>query len=168
MRLFIAVLLNDETKAALTLAQAAMKKAGVRGRFAPEENLHLTLAFLGEWPDPEGVLDAMETVRFRAFPLRLEGLGCFGDTWWAGLGESGELAALAGRLRRALADAGIPFDRKRFRAHITLLRRASFPENAPVLAVPEASMTVRRVSLMRSERGKSGMIYTELGGVNAL
>jgi len=168
VRLFIAVKLNEEMRTALTLAQAALRKAGVRGRFTPEENLHLTLAFLGERPDPESVLDVMADVPFRAFPLRLDGLGCFGDTWWAGLRESDELAAYAGKLRRALAEAGIPFDRKRFRPHITLLRRAVFPDGAPPagLSAPEASMTVRRVSLMRSERGRRGMIYTEQGFTN--
>ena len=33
----------------------------------------------------------------------------------------------------------------------------------PGVTVPEVSMTAERVSLMRSERGKNGMIYTELG-----
>jgi 2'-5' RNA ligase len=33
----------------------------------------------------------------------------------------------------------------------------------PGVAVPEARMTVERVVLMRSDRGKDGMIYTEVG-----
>ena len=103
---------------------------------------------------------------FAPFPLRLEGFGCFDDLYWCGLGEEAALEAYVRRLRRALADAGIPFDRKRFSPHITLLRRAKAPR-MPALTVPAAEMTVERVSLMRSDRGGSGMIYTELGAVGA-
>jgi 2'-5' RNA ligase len=75
---------------------------------------------------------------------------------------------VARRVRRALAEAGIPFDRKRFVPHITVLRRAELGRcGLPALTVPSARMTVRRISLMRSDRGKSGMIYTELGAVEA-
>ena len=73
-----------------------------------------------------------------------------------------KLSALAKRVRHALATAGIPFDRKRFNPHITLLRRASVGKMPPACAAP-ASMTVNGFSLMRSERGGEGMIYTELG-----
>ena len=165
MRLFIAILLSDGMKDALSDAQNAMFDRGVRGSFTPEENLHLTLAFIGEYPDAQRALDALSSVSFTPFELRLDGIGCFGDLWWAGLAESAALAAVARRVRRALAEAGIPFDKKRFSPHITLLRRAS--GKMPGIALRQASMTVRAVSLMRSERGRSGMLYTELGTVEA-
>ena len=125
MRLFIAIRLSEEMKEALVDAQNAMYDRGVRGSFSPEENLHLTLAFIGEYPEAEPVLDALSDLRFRPFALTLDGVGCFGDLWWAGVGESAALKAVARRVRRALAEAGIPFDRKRFAPHVTLLRRAS-------------------------------------------
>ena len=52
-------------------------------------------------------------MRFTPFTLSLDGVGCFGDLWWAGVQESAPLAALARRVRRALAENGIPFDRPR-------------------------------------------------------
>ena len=55
MRLFIAVNLSPEMKNALTDAQRMMYDRGVRGRFTPEENLHLTLAFIGEYPSADAV-----------------------------------------------------------------------------------------------------------------
>ena len=164
-RLFIAILLSDGMKDALSDAQNGMFDRGVRGSFTPEENLHLTLAFIGEYPDAQRVLDALSAVSFTPFELRLDGIGCFGDLWWAGLAESAALAAVARRVRRALAEAGIPFDKKRFSPHITLLRKAS--GQMPGTALRQASMRVRAVSLMRSERGRNGMIYTELGTVEA-
>jgi len=165
MRLFLAINLSEPMKAALVDAQNEMYDRGIRGNYAPEENLHLTLAFIGEYPDAGPVLEALSTVSFSPFELRLEGMGCFGDLWWAGMRASAPLNALARRIRHALAENGIPFDRKRFSPHITLLRKARGA--MPGIPVGSASMTVNAVSLMRSDRGKTGMLYTELGKLAA-
>lgn len=165
MRLFIAIRLSDTVKDSLIQMQNALYDRGVRGNYTPEENLHLTLAFIGEYPDAQPVLDALSSVMFRPFELSLEGMGRFGDLWWAGMRESAPLQAAVRRIRRALAESGIPFDKKRFRAHITLIRKAS--GDLPGLSPSPASMTVDTISLMRSDRGRNGMIYTELGTVEA-
>ena len=165
MRLFVAIVLSDEMKDALCAAQDALYDQGVRGNFTAEENMHLTLAFIGDYPDAGPVLDALSAVSFTPFEMTLEGMGCFGDLWWAGIGASPALSAVARRVRRALAEGGIPFDRKRFSPHITLLRKAS--GKLPGTALRPVSMTVRAVSLMRSDRGRNGMIYTELGAIGA-
>ncbi len=161
MRLFIAINLTEAMKDALINAQNDMYGQGVRGNFTKEENLHLTLAFIGEHPNPDAVMDALSAVAFTPFELTLDGLGCFGDLWWAGLKGSQPLEAVVRRVHRALAEGGIPFDRKRFSPHITLLRKAR--GEMPELRVDPASMTVDHISLMRSDRGKNGMIYTEVG-----
>ena len=181
MRLFIAIQLNDEMKDALARLQKQLQRQGVRGNFTRRENLHLTLAFIGEYPDPYDVKDVMETIDFEPFDISLNGMGSFGSLWWMGLSGSGgsntdsdELKTLARHLRRALAEASIPYDRKKFSPHITLVRKPSIRNGAEagsgraaipaeVLAdLPQASMLVDHISLMRSERGKHGMIYTEL------
>ncbi len=149
----------------LTHFQDELRKIGVIGNYTREENLHLTLAFIGEYGDPEAVMDALDKVSFQPFDIRLEGYGCFGDLFWAGLTGEESLSALVSRIHHALSDAGIPFDRKRFRPHITLIRKASFKTDRriPVEELGGTGMTVSRVSLMRSDRGKKGMIYTEVG-----
>ena len=165
MRLFIAINLSPEMKSALKDAQRAMDRRGVRGNFTTEENLHLTLAFIGEYPSAETVMDVLSGVTFTPFDLQLDGVGRFGDLWWAGLRESAALTAVVRRVRRALAEGGIPFDRKRFAPHITLLRKAS--RDAAGIAIAPETMTVRTVSLMSSRRGRNGMIYTEVGAIEA-
>lgn len=165
MRLFVAVRLSDGVKDALSAAQDELYSRGVRGRFTSAENLHLTLAFIGEYPEPEAVLEALSAVSFAPFELALEGMGCFGDLWWAGLADSAPLLSLSQKIRHALAKNGIPFDRKRFSPHITLIRNAA--GKPPGNPVRPASMTVGAVSLMRSDRGKKDMIYTELGTIEA-
>ena len=163
MRLFIAINLSEAMRDALTAAQDEMYGKGIRGNFTPRENMHLTLAFIGEYPDKEEVMDALSSVTFSAFSLSLSGLGCFRDLWWAGMDESVPLAAVARRIRRALAEHNIPFDRKRFSPHITLLRKAV--GTMPGIRIETVSMAVERISLMRSDRGKHGMIYTEVGAI---
>ena len=165
MRLFIAINLSPEMKNALTTAQRAMYHRGVRGNFTPEENLHLTLAFIGEYPSADAVMDALSSVTFTPFDLALDGVGRFGELWWAGLRESTALTAVVRRVRRALAEGGIPFDRKRFTPHITLIRKAS--RDAAGITIAPKTMTVRTVSLMSSRRGRNGMIYTEIGIIEA-
>ena len=169
MRLFIAIPPGRAMRRGLTAVQDALRAHSVQGNFTPAENLHLTLAFIGEYPEPERVLEAMETVRFAPIPLRLEGIGAFDSLWWARLTENEALNALARHLRRALAEADIPFDRKRFRAHITLVRWPTFRRNVDFSAIPipKAEMTADRIVLMSSTRGKNGMIYTALGSVRA-
>ena len=155
MRLFIAIRFDAAFLDALTDFQARMKARNVRGRFSPPENLHLTLAFVGEYGDPDAVMDALDAVPFEPFALRLEGIGHFGDLYWAGLAESPALAAYAKRLR------------KRFSPHITLIRKAEYHGETPLPEVrpPEAETKVAGVSLMRSGRGKHGHVYTEIGRI---
>lgn len=163
MRLFIAINFDKKLRSALTEAQTDMQLYGVRGNFTRPENLHITLAFIGDYPEPDYVLDIMQDIPFTPFPLTLEGLGAFHGLWWAGIRENKALSTYVKRLRRALAEAEIPFDRKKFSPHITLVRK---PTGAlPGIELATKTMTVDHVSLMRSDRGKNGMIYTEIGRV---
>ena len=166
MRLFIAINLNEEMKDALLDMQDTLHTYGIRGRDTVPENMHLTLAFIGDYDDPEYVKGVVDSIEIRPFEISLKGVGAFGDLWWAGLENSAPLAAVSRRLRQALAEAGIPFDRKKFSPHITIIRRADgrlsdVPEEE-LAAISGVSMTVNHISLMRSDRGKHGMIYTEL------
>lgn len=155
MRLFIAICLSDEMRAALCDIQAQMRVQRVSGNYTPPENMHLTLAFIGDYPHPDDV----PLPQVEPFTLSLDGFGNFGNLWWAGIRPCEALRRYAQCLRHALDAQGIPFDRKRFSPHITLVRQA---EGRPAVNVPQVEMTVDHVSLMRSDRGKRGMIYTEI------
>lgn len=59
-------------------------------------------------------------------------------------------------------------DKKKFRPHITLIRKVLFKEGALMNSFEDIKVKdtlVERISLMRSERGKNGMIYTEIGKI---
>lgn len=166
MRLFISINLDNNIKDALLSVQDAMRLKGVRGNFTRPENMHLTLAFVGEYSDPDYVKDVIDSIVMAPFDIGLNGMGAFGSLWWVGIEKNDRLETLARILRRRLAEADIPFDKKRFSPHITIVRK---PESVLPLTPGDyadilrgKSMMVDHISLMRSDRGKSGMIYTEL------
>ena len=107
MRLFIAIQLNDRIRTSLDEVQRCLIRQGVHGNFTPPDNLHLTLAFIGEYPDPDDVMQALEAVSFQPFSLGLEGFGSFGDLWWAGLSDSGAGERVADSAHQRLQLSGI-------------------------------------------------------------
>ncbi len=166
MRLFIAIRLDDNIKRALTDAQNELRQRSFKGRFTDINNMHLTLAFIGEYNEPEKVLEVMDKVRYGQFSLTLGGyIGNFGNLLWAGIEKEPRLEALVKQLRHYLSTEQIPFDRKSFNPHITLMRNASGNTGFADIEVDKASMTVGSFSLMRSDFGKHGAVYTEIGSV---
>ena len=166
MRLFIAIGITDEMKDSIEAVQDELKAQRVRGNYTVRENMHLTLAFIGEYSDPDYVLEVMENVHFQPFKLTMNRVGMFSEVWWAGTENCNELTALAKSLRHEFAEAGIPFDKKKFTPHITMLRQPVYPDRDEVrTTIKTTQMTVDHFSLILSTRGKNGMIYTELGRV---
>ena len=163
MRLFIAVMLSEEMQGSVTRTLHVMKKLGVRGSFVPAQNLHLTLAFLGEAEDAAPVKEAMGRISFKPFKLTMAEPGTFGDTLWVGLKGNQGLSALVKSLREALDAAGIDYDRKKFVPHITIARKVSGNwKNAPA---PKGDMIVKKVSLMKSELKDGKRVYKEIFSV---
>ncbi len=161
MRLFIAIRLSDEMKKALVTCMHDLKKQGVEGNYVPAQNLHMTLAFLGEYDDPAKVKDVIRKVPLPEFRLSLSEKGNFGNILWAGVKGNQKLKTYVKDLRAALAEKGIPFDREKFVPHITLIRKVSAKKPYQV-HLPKADMTVKKASLMRSEQKNGKMVYKEL------
>lgn len=164
MRLFIALQPSPAFRSALSELSENLRAAGVTGRYRDPAGMHLTLAFIGEWPeDLTGLLPPVP----RPFSLTLSHPGIFpgANVLWAGVEPSGELDALAANIRQSLAAAGVPFDRKDFRPHITLARKPCVPDGLllPAFPVPAASMVVEDLCLYRSDRAAGGMEYTVIG-----
>jgi 2'-5' RNA ligase len=89
------------------------------------ENVHLTLAFIGalEANLAQQVAARLAAEPFAPFDWTLNAIGAFAGArvLWAG-GSDAQLEALAARARCLLDDLNVPFDRKPFVAHVTLLR----------------------------------------------
>ena len=164
MRLFIALEMDDRSRQVLSEMQTAMREKGISGQYMAPGNYHLTLAFIGQMESPEPVQSVMETIPFPG--AQLEGLvpGNFGRIWYARPGISRDLEAYVRNLRDRLSSEGIPFDPKPFVPHITLLKKAVCPNGETPDMFPAMPLSYRteEVSLMRSDRGEQGMVYTRV------
>lgn len=173
MRLFIAINFDEETKKNILSVQGHLKEKG-RGRFTSPQNLHLTLAFLGDVDegDVPKVMAAMDEVNVPALGLSFDRIGCFRrdeELWWIGLKETPELMRLQRDLIASLRAAGLRPDVKPFRPHITLARDMHVGQVDPqeLLQVP-FSTTADNISLMRSNYPARKIEYTEIYSVRAL
>ena len=176
MRLFFALPLPTEVKERLrpTLSQA--RKAGGDGvGFTRNEQLHFTLAFLGEQRGAEEALAAGEALReVAAFELALCGSGAFPNTarprvlWLGVTAGAAELMAVAERLRSALQARKFALEERKFRPHLTLGRvrpRGEPSAKRALAAIAPAELarwTARDACLMQSVLGKGGATHTVL------
>lgn len=173
MRAFIALDLPEALLAPITRLQAGLTV----GRIVPEENLHLTLAFLGDVSEPQAqdVAEALMSVRLPPVTLTLRGLDLFGGRrpsvlFVAAEGEG--LQRLHDKVMRAAREAGVELPRERFRPHVTIARfpremgakdQARLGEflqlNGTFALPPEVADTV---TLYRSHLREEGAIHEPL------
>ncbi|MCQ2555306.1 MAG: RNA 2',3'-cyclic phosphodiesterase [Clostridia bacterium] len=165
MRLFISINLDEETKKKILEVQDRLKSFG-RGNFTKEDNLHLTLSFLGEVDvnDLPKVKRAMERVSFPKLHLRFGKTGCFrrdSELWWIGIDDNRALNTLQKKLTEELVKEGLKPDRKRFVPHITLSREmhTGLKEG---LSFKPFTYEASSISLMLSSRENGRLTYTSL------
>jgi 2'-5' RNA ligase len=166
MRLFIAVNFNSDTCSRLIALRDELRAKSERGNFSAPENLHLTLAFLGECGgrQADAAKSALSAVIFEPFDIAVERVGRFkrdgGDIWWAGLREDKRLLALQRDLTDKLTTAGFTLERRKFSPHITLGREV-VTAATPWMIEPFGE-TVSAVELMKSERLNGKLTYTSI------
>jgi 2'-5' RNA ligase len=121
---------------------------GVPGAYwAEEDQLHLTLRFLG---DIDGVrrtqlVQALERLEAETFELQLQGIGFFPprgepESLWIGVVRNPALDALQTRVDAIATRLGIERDRKRWTPHVTLARLDGAPESRLVRFATEQAL----------------------------
>ena len=162
-RIFIAIRFDEGFKQGLVALQDALKARGVRGNYCPYGNLHLTLTFIGVSYDLTAIRKAVSEVAFEPFELRLDKLGSFptkAGVIWCGVKDNTPIIELTMRLREHLKDNGVSFKDNLFFPHISLVQHPS--EIVTDIEVPEASMRVTQLFIMKSERVDGELIYSEI------
>lgn len=170
MRLFIAINFNNKIKDSLCDTIQRLKKHAVQGNFTRCENLHLTLAFIGETTRVHTVKQTIDQVSAQTFELSFSGLGKFrrdgGDIYWIGVEKNIELSTINKQLCSGLLISGFPIENREFKPHLTLGRKVildnSFDKNEFLKTILQMSMTVVKISLMKSERINGELTYTEI------
>ncbi len=168
MRLFAAVPLDRRGREAAAVYQTALRQLGIRGNFTRPENLHVTLAFLGEQPDWRDAAEALETVEGEPGVLALDRLDSFprGGVLYRGSGDDGAVRSLAAAAASALSRAGFRLEKRSFKAHVTLCRELRAPEGTSLPPPPAIRVPVRELVLYWSHRPGGVLTYTPMWSKN--
>lgn len=189
-KIFLAINLPPDVRK--VLARYPQKFPDLPAVWTPQENLHITLVFLGDLTDEElgeAVMAAKETAsRHASFEVTLDKVGYGPDMelpfedaeskppkmLWASGQKSKELSALKMDLQEAFVEK-INFkpDVKIFAPHVTLARigamqwRAINPEERPeVQESIDMLFTVESIDVMESEMKKNGPHYTLIESIH--
>ncbi|HEY2122821.1 MAG TPA: RNA 2',3'-cyclic phosphodiesterase [Chthoniobacterales bacterium] len=133
-RLFVGIELPSSCKSALLTLDPHL--TGLR--WLLEEQLHLTLSFIGDVQAPAevGLREALREVRVPPFFLPVRGVGIFESRGgpsvvWAGVGKGHpHLFTLHRRIQDAVLHAGLEADLKPFHPHVTLGRAKGISRQA--------------------------------------
>ena len=106
----------------------------------------------------------MDTVKWKPFKLSFSEIGAFGDLVYAGCKGNQGLNKLARYVGEALDAAEIPYDRKKFVPHVTIIRKMGGPWKK--VPAPKGEMMVKKVSLMKSDLKDGKRVYTEIFSID--
>lgn len=160
-RLFVAIEIPAEIKKQLV---GSWEHAGLRP--ISIENMHLTLAFLGE-ANLGAVTEALGQLQSSRRRLELETTtwGTFPRTssarvLWVGVSGGAELLDLVARIRRAADSVAPHMDRKPFSPHITLARaQASINLSGLKVELNRQTWGAAEFSLIESKLARPRAIY---------
>lgn len=174
IRSFIAIPLPEDAARQVVGVQSPI--AGARA--VPEDDLHLTLAFLGDQPDARlrDLDDELATLAPVPFEITLGPASILGGSAPRAItldaDASDPLVALHRKLARTLRDAGVILERRRFRPHVTLYRvpRSAGPDTDAAirawLARRAGAASIRFLAtefrLFQSRLTQDGPVYTSL------
>ena len=143
-------------------------------RWQDEEQLHLTLRFIGEVDRPQAndIADRLAQLNALPFSLRIAGVGRFeqrsSGALWAGVEPKAPVAALAAKAERLCQSAGLEPERRAFHPHITIARwkgrrtrevESYLERHKDLSSVP---FDVTRFALFESRLSRHGARYEEV------
>ena len=173
MRLFIALDIPAEVRAALTNYIERTRALAPQARWARVEGLHVTLKFIGHIDDSvvEKIKAALASIKTAPFEVEFSDVGFFPNpnaarVFWAGVDGGDHLPRLASTIDAALEKLGLERETKPYHPHLTLARTSSRPlrELRQLLDDPPqfGTMTAREFFLHQSQPQKGGSKYTKL------
>jgi len=179
MRLFVALDIPEDVRARISAFADRVRPLCADARWARVEGLHITLKFIGEFPDanvPE-LTKTLGKVKAQPFDVSFENIGFFPSpksprVFWIGVSGGDELPRLADAVSEALAGIGIAREEKAYSPHLTLARTGSQRgpgQNLKALTglltrevETFGKMTAHEFFLYRSQLGRGGSTYTKL------
>jgi len=185
MRLFVAVTLPHEARAAIAAEQqklaAATSGSNSLLKWVKAEQAHLTLVFLGNVEAglaPAVIETVGRDVELAPFDMVLHGVGAFPPrgaprVLWVGVTEGAENVTLLQReIAARVGTLGVPLEQRAFHPHLTIARwRESRPpdRDRAIGAASRGALARFRVSsatLYESKLSPAGPAYTALAHAN--
>lgn len=183
MRLFIAINFNEEIKDRLQAIMDKLKAQGFLGNFTKRENLHLTIAFLGEVENNRigDIKEILNLINLKQFNLNFSGLGFFNkrsNTVFLKTETNEYLNILNKFITYDLSQKGFIIEEREYKPHLTLIREANLIEkgaeiqnkisefNNLILENGKITSKVLKISLIKSERVNNKLYYSELYAKN--
>ena len=167
MRVFFALWPDAAVKAELDAAAGKLHELR-GGRRTQPDTLHLTLVFIGEIAVnrlPE-LFEAAEGITVPKFEVLFDQADCWRHNHVAHLAASQTptaLLELVKQLEARLDTAAIPFDRRPYVPHITLLRKADCLPQMENPALAPIRWLARDFVLVRSSLRSGGALYEQMG-----
>ena len=147
---------------------AEVKETSIR--LVPDENLHVTLKFLGSVEESnlaaiEGVMKQV-AAQHPKLSLQSRGMGFFKNSIWVGIAENPALTKLAADLNLACIPLGIVKEEKPYLPHVTVARLGKGSKLA-LSKLPDqfagqswGELAVAKICLYRSDTLADGARYT--------
>lgn len=160
MRLFIGLPLDIKTKNKLLLIQNELKLKKVTGNFTLKNNLHMTMAFLGEVSDDKlDILINLVNEINDSVTVELEGIDLLRDIVIYKVNKTSELVNLHKRLIEKLKEIGFNLPSE-LTPHITLIRKYQSQNDVRKL-INDIKMisTDNKLTLFESKRINNELVY---------
>jgi RNA 2',3'-cyclic 3'-phosphodiesterase len=173
LRLFVAVEVPEPAKDAVERAFAPWREEFPKARWAPRENWHVTLKFLGrtwsrlaDWVPRQVGAAAADVPRFT---VRLRGVGSFpsakrGRALWAGFEDADPITDLATGIEGALVEE-FPAEKRPYHPHLTVARSdppIKLPREFTETSLVTEEWEVDHVVLFRSHLRRPAPLYEPL------
>jgi 2'-5' RNA ligase len=175
VRTFFAVALPEEARQAAAQLAGRLRESerGEGVRWVRPEGYHLTLHFLGNVAR-EAIAELAQRVTEQVAPLAPFAIHLGGALVFPSpknprvvalaVEPEAPLTSLAERVERGVVAAGLPAERRRFRAHLTLgrVRNRRFPSVDGEASIDCPAFPVDEVVLFQSDLHRTGAVYTPL------
>lgn len=176
IRLFVALTIPDETKNQIIEIRKKIFSDADKLRWEDNLKIHLTLKFIGEVKE-----ELLESItKELGFLERYQKINCSAERFgfffkakdeprilWLGLTIDNSIYSIVNELNKKLSYYSIPIEKRKFKAHLTLLRIKNdvpkdFITKFSNAELPEINFTSNEIVLMKSELTSKGSTYKEI------
>lgn len=176
IRLFVALIIPEEIRNQINQLRHSIFPDESKFRWEDNTKIHLTLKFIGEVDENllQQILNELSFLEHtKKMNCSVEKFGFFFKQkdepriLWLGLKLDNTIYTVVEELNQRLSKFSIPVEKRKYKAHLTLLRikdkvSKDFIGKYLNAELPEISFTANEIVLMQSELSSQGSTYKEI------